>query len=275
MGTRVLLISDDAEIGRIWAYSLSQKGLVVDLVLTSQDALQRWEEEAFDLFVIDVHTPQLDGIDLCRQLRSAVVNPILLFTHCSEEAHILQAYQVGADECVVKSVSPSLFLAKVGAWLRRSWTVRAGALDSLQVGEFQLDPNRRTLAAATGSATKLTNLEFRLLYLLMSHQGQVLRSDLIVDRVWGYAAGGTIDDAGAPTLRWSGVLTLSPVITVTYAATVTHVVSGTATFILPKVITNTAVIAVPGYAPIIRTVTVWTNWHEVYLPLVMRQASTQ
>ena len=89
------------------------------------------------------------------------------------------------------------------------------------------------------------------------------------------ASMGVVDDANAPTLRWSGVLTPSPTITVTYAATVTHFVSGTATFILPKVITNTAVIVVPGYAPILRTATVWTNWQEFYLPLVMRQASTQ
>jgi uncharacterized repeat protein (TIGR01451 family) len=84
------------------------------------------------------------------------------------------------------------------------------------------------------------------------------------------ATTGTFTDTDTPTLRWSGVLTPTPAVTVTYAATVTHVLSGTATLILPQVITNTAVIAVPGYQTLTRTATVRTNWQGVYLPLVLK-----
>jgi uncharacterized repeat protein (TIGR01451 family) len=109
--------------------------------------------------------------------------------------------------------------------------------------------------------------------------GPLSAAVLLTDTVLGglsYVSGtltattGTVDEANAPTLRWSGVLTPTPVATVTYAAIVTHVVSGTGTIVLPQIITNTAIIAVPGYAPIIRTATLRTNWQRVYLPLVMR-----
>ncbi len=84
------------------------------------------------------------------------------------------------------------------------------------------------------------------------------------------ATSGIITAMMAPTLTWSGVLTPTPLITVTYAATVTYTLSGTATVILPQIITNTAVIAAPGYQTITRTATVRTNWHSIYLPLVLR-----
>lgn len=187
---RVLLVSDDPATGQIWTYALYQRGLEVVPVRSTEEALDRWASEAFDLVVIDVHTPQLDGIALCRRLRAEAVNPILLLTPSGDEAHVLAAYQAGVDECIVKPVGPSLFLAKVRAWLRRSWTVPTAALDPIQVGDIRLDPVRREVVSATGSAIKLSNLEFRLLQFLMSHRGQVLEPDAIIDRVWGYAGGG-------------------------------------------------------------------------------------
>jgi len=84
------------------------------------------------------------------------------------------------------------------------------------------------------------------------------------------ATTGIVTDADAPTLRWSGILTPTSDTTITYAATVTYVLSGTATVILPQVITNTAFIVTPGHPPVIRTATVRTNWQQLYLPLMLR-----
>jgi len=170
---RVLLVSDDPETGHIWAYALGEMGLEVALAGSAEEAMTRWADGVFDLILIDVHTPQLDGVDLCRRLRAETVIPILLMTPRGNETHLLEAYQAGVDECIIKPISPSLFLAKVKTWLRRSWTVPAEALDTLQVGDIRLDPARREVITTTGSAVKLTNLEFRLLHLLMSHKAQV------------------------------------------------------------------------------------------------------
>lgn len=188
--TRVLLVSDDLNMGRIWAYALNQTGLEVTLARMVDDSLSRWEEGAYDLAIIDFHDSHRDGISLCQRLRAQAVNPIVLLTPRGDEDRVLEAYQAGADECVVKPISPCLFLAKVRVWLRRSWTVPARALDSFQVDGLRLDPVRREVVTTGGTAAKLTNLEFRLLHLLMCHRGQVLQSDLILDRVWGYFGGG-------------------------------------------------------------------------------------
>jgi uncharacterized repeat protein (TIGR01451 family) len=85
------------------------------------------------------------------------------------------------------------------------------------------------------------------------------------------APAGTADLSMPPTLAWSGVLSPTPAITITYAAIVTHVTEGTMTFILPQTIENTAVIAVPGYQTVTRTATLRTNWQRLYLPLVLNR----
>jgi DNA-binding response OmpR family regulator len=180
----ILLVSDDLETGRIWSYALKQRHWPVVLVSSAEEALARWTEAVFALIVIDVSTPQLDAVELCQQLRSEAVIPILLLTPQGDEAHLLAGYRAGASECLVKPVSPALFLAKVQAWLRCSWTVVADALSPLQCGHFKLDPARHEVHTATGAPVQLTNLEFRLLYLLMSHREQALESDLIIHRVW-------------------------------------------------------------------------------------------
>ncbi len=189
-GSKVLLISNDREVGGIWSYALRQSGLEATLVRSAAAAVEQWAQDTYDLILIDVCGPDLDGIELTRQLRAQAVNPILLFTPNRDESHTLDAYQAGVDECVVKPASPSLFMAKVRAWLRRTWTVPAGALHSLEVGPLCLDPARREVTNGSDMVAKLTNLEFRLLYMFMSHRGQVLPADLIIDHVWGYSGGG-------------------------------------------------------------------------------------
>jgi DNA-binding response OmpR family regulator len=189
-GGRVLLVSNDHEVGDFWVFALGQLGLEVLLAKSAAEALDLWRRDTFDLVVIDIYGPDLDGIDLITRLRPQAVNPIVLFTPYRDEAYMLRAYQAGADECVVKPVGPPLFVAKVRAWMRRSWTVPASALDRLEGGDLCLDPARREVTVGNGPVVKLTNLEFRVLHLLMSHRGQVLLTGLIVDRVWGSAGTG-------------------------------------------------------------------------------------
>lgn len=190
LGTRILYVTDDLEVGQLWTHSLGQRGFEVTVAGSTGQALEHWGKESYDLIVVNAYTPQLDGVELCRRLRFEVVNPILLLTYANSEPQILEAYEAGADEVIVKPIGGRLFLAKVVAWLRRSWTVPAEALDSLHAGDLRLDPSRRQLNVADGRVIKLTNLEFRLLHLLMGHQGQVLGSDVIIDRVWGFAGNG-------------------------------------------------------------------------------------
>jgi DNA-binding response OmpR family regulator len=185
---RILLVSDDPETGRIWNYALLQRGWQSSLVGTAQEAVARWADDVFEMIVVDVCSRGLDGLGLCRRLRTEAVVPILLLTSSGDEAHMLAAYAAGVSECIVKPVSPALLLSKVQAWLRCSGTVTTAALLTLSVGNFDLDPTRREVNTPWARAIRLTNLEFRLLHLLMSHPGEVLGSDVIIACVWGHAS---------------------------------------------------------------------------------------
>jgi DNA-binding response OmpR family regulator len=187
---KVLVVSDDHDSARVWRYVLQEKNIETDLSSSPEEALRVWLEMIPDLIVIDMHSRDFDGIDLVRQVREHGVVPILLLTPINNETHILEAYQAGVDECVVKPISPALFLVKVKAWLRRSWSMPAEGLDTLQVGGLRLDPTCREVITESKQVIKLTNLEFRLLHLLMTHPGWVLTTEDIVQKVWGYHGNG-------------------------------------------------------------------------------------
>jgi DNA-binding response OmpR family regulator len=187
---RVMLVSDDLNSAHLWTYVLQESHIESFLANSTKEALQQWAEKVPDLIVIDMYSYEFDGIDLVSQLRELGVVPILLLTPVNNETQILQAYNAGVDECVVKPVSPILFLLKVKAWLRRTWSMQAESLDVIQVGGLKLDPTRRLVSDENGQVTKLTNLEFRLLYLLMTHPGWVLTTEEIILKVWGYYGDG-------------------------------------------------------------------------------------
>ncbi len=106
----------------------------------------------------------------------------ILFLPASNEFEILEAYQAGVDECVVKPISPAIFIAKIMVWVRRSW---AEPMVVRQTKRLQLDPAHRASVGVGGKETKLTNLEFRLLHLLMSRPGFVFKTEDIIQTVWG------------------------------------------------------------------------------------------
>jgi DNA-binding response OmpR family regulator len=183
---QVLVVSDDPEIGRLWAYALEQIGLGVSISELGAKAIERWAEALPDLVVVDSHCWQGEDIEFCRLLRVETVVPILLFTAQNDEYYLLDAYRSGVDEVVAQPVSPRLFLAKVRAWLRRAQSIPSSVLDDLAVGGFTLDEGRRLISLPNGRMVRLTHLEARLLYLMMGHPNQVLESTALIERVWGH-----------------------------------------------------------------------------------------
>ncbi len=178
---RVFVVCDQDATAPIWGYIIREKGLVAILETSVQKAMERSMEEIPDLIVIDVNAPHAQRIELCRRFRSLSASPILLFLPTNNETEILEAYQAGVDECVIKPISPAVFLAKITAWARRSWTV---PMSPVRAGKLKLDPARRSAVEPGGEEIKLTNLEFRLLHLLMSRPGYVFKNDEIMQMVW-------------------------------------------------------------------------------------------
>lgn len=188
---KVLLISDNLDVAQVWSYILTQKGIETSLVTSPEDdTTERRPEYAHDLIIVDKNSAQINVLRLIRHLRNEATVPILLLVPVADEMLMLEAYEAGADEVIAKPIGIQLFLAKVKAWMRRSWTVPTSMLSSFQAGDLRLDPAQRQLITEAGKIIKLTSLEFRLLHLLMSHPNQVLESALIIDRIWGANSGG-------------------------------------------------------------------------------------
>lgn len=182
---KIFVVCDRKDTAPVWGYILRHQGLTVILETSLDKAVDRWTSEIPDLVVIDVDVPHQDRMELYKRFRAVSVAPILLFLPAYHETEILEAYAAGVEEVVIKPISPAIFLAKIMAWMRRSWTVPTAELSQVKAGKYRLDPARRCLVNPQGLDIRLTNLEFRLLHLLMSRPGHTFSAEDIVQSIWG------------------------------------------------------------------------------------------
>jgi DNA-binding response OmpR family regulator len=182
---KIFVVCDQKDTAPVWGYILRQRGLIVILETALEKAIDRWSTEMPDLVVLDVDVKHEDRMELYQKFRAVSVAPILLFLPAYHETEILEAYAAGVDDVVVKPVSPAIFMAKILAWMRRSWTVPIDNLNLVKAGKHRLDPSRRCLINPDSREIRLTNLEFRLLHLLMSRPGFVFSLEDIIESIWG------------------------------------------------------------------------------------------
>ena len=182
---KIFVVCDRTDTAPVWGFILRQQGLVVILETSLDKAVDHWSMEMPDLVVIDIDTTHQDPMLLYKKFRAVSVAPILLFLPAHHETQILAAYAAGVDEVVVKPISPAIFLAKIVAWVRRSWTLPVDGLSLVKAGKHRLDPTRRCVIDPAGLEIKLTNLEFRLLHLLMSRPAFVFSAEDIIQSIWG------------------------------------------------------------------------------------------
>ena len=116
-----------------------------------------------------------------------MLTPILLLTSSRTDEFVLEAYKAGVDDCIPKPTSPSLFQAKVKVWLRRFGSISADILEPIKVGTLQLFPSEKIIILKNGNMVRLTSLELRLLYYLMSWPGHAVTMQEFNRRVWGYS----------------------------------------------------------------------------------------
>jgi two-component system response regulator MtrA len=183
---KVLVVSTSLRTGPLWAFSLEGQRFTVVTETNPLKTLRRWTEEVPNLILLDINAQAPTVLNMVRNLREESVVPVLLLTSNKPEEYILEAYDAGVDECIIKPISASMFQAKIKAWLRRSWSVPMYALDPLKVGKVQLIPDHRVVTIDNGPQIRLTNLELRLLYILMSRPGRPVSSDELIQRIWGY-----------------------------------------------------------------------------------------
>lgn len=184
---KVLVVSNSLTTGPLWAFSLQERKFDVIMEPNLAKLLRRWAEEAPNLIVLDFSAQDRPVLNMVRSLREESVVPVILLTSAKEEDFALEAYDSGVDEFIIKPISPSLFHAKVKAWLRRSWSVPTAALDPLKVGKIHLIPADQKVSIEERDPIHLTNLELRLLFILMSRPGRTVTAEELIQRVWGYS----------------------------------------------------------------------------------------
>ena len=181
MSARILVVEDEQTISDPLVESLVREGfdaVVAASVSSARDALAR---QTPDLVLLDVMLPDGDGRDLAKEIRRTSDVPIIMLTARGEEIDRVVGLEIGADDYVVKPFSFRELLARIKAILRRGRVTERPA--PLEIGDVRLDPAARTVTK-DGMPLELAAREFDLLNLLMSHPGEVLRRERIMDEVW-------------------------------------------------------------------------------------------
>ena len=181
---RVLVAEDDRSVRESLVRALKLEGYDVTAVNDGEQALAALDADSYDLLVLDVMMPNVDGLTVCRRLRArGVAMPILMLTARHEVSDRVTGLDAGADDYLVKPFALDELSARMRALLRR--TSVSGTDDVLRVGDLELDPLGRT-ASRDGRALEFTKTEFDVLELLMVNVGIVMSRDTIYERIWGY-----------------------------------------------------------------------------------------
>ena len=186
---RVLIVEDEAAIRELLRFHLTAAGFDIEETGDGREALERTRAGPYDLIVLDLMLPHLDGITLCRSIRANSANretPILMLTARDSESDKVLGLESGADDYLTKPFGVREFLARVAAVLRRSQPAEEAPLDEARAiasRGLTLDPAKRT-ATVRGQAVDLTKQEFDVVYLLASRPGIVFSRAALLARVW-------------------------------------------------------------------------------------------
>ena len=184
MDARILLVEDDPSIREVTAIGLTAAGFEMATAADGVEGLERFRADPYDLILLDVMLPRLDGYEVCRQIRKTSTVPVVMLTARGDTMDVVVGLEAGADDYVRKPFDLPELTARIRAALRRAGVTGDGPTE-LRLGPLVVDVAGRTVAR-DGSDVPLTRTEFDLLHELIRHAGQVLSRDVLLDRVWGY-----------------------------------------------------------------------------------------
>ena len=186
---RILLVDDEQSVQKLLTYPLRKEGYEVVGALDGREALDRLSDSSFDLVVLDVMRPRLDGFDVCRQIRARSAVPIIMLTAKTEEIDKVLGLELGADDYITKPFSVREFRSRVKAVLRRAALVRGNETleEPIERGELRIDFDKRHVQVR-GDSVRLTYVEFEILAALARSPGRVFSRSMLLERVWGDSA---------------------------------------------------------------------------------------
>ncbi len=187
---KILLVEDDRDISHLVELHLTDLGYEVDRAYDGKEGLDLATSGRYELIILDLMLPELDGLEICKSLRAASdYTPILMLTARSSEVDRVVGLEIGADDYLTKPFSIQELMARVKAILRRTEIMkRAGDTsdgDLIETGELTIDLSRRTVTES-GTPIHLTAREFDLLYHFVKNPGRVYSRAQLLDQVWGY-----------------------------------------------------------------------------------------
>ena len=184
---RILVVDDEEDILELVRYNLAREGYQVSGTLSGEEALRKARTEAFDLIVIGLMLPGIDGLEVTKKLKANEKTqniPIVMLTAKGEEADIVSGLELGADDYITKPFSPRVLIARVRAALRRQVGRSEDQTAVIHIHDLEIHPGRRSVLA-DGQPVDLTYTEFQVLYILARRPGWVFTRGQIVDAVRG------------------------------------------------------------------------------------------
>src|SRR5215469_1670288 len=178
----ILVVDDDAHLRELVTVLLQREGFAIHQACDGQEALAILDNARIDLVILDIMMPQMDGWELCRQLRRYYQFPILMLTARGETSQKLKGFAVGTDDYLVKPFEPLELVARVKALLKR---YRIATSQQIQIGELVMD--RKTFEVMlSGESLTLPRKEFELLFKLAGAPGRTFSRDQLIEDIWGY-----------------------------------------------------------------------------------------
>lgn len=187
MREKILIVEDEKDIVKMLEYNLKKEGLRTLSVYDGEDALDLASREHPDLIVLDLMLPGIDGLEVCKTLKSESKTasiPIIMLTAKSQESDKVVGLELGADDYVTKPFSPRELIARIKAVLRRI-KEKDNPPEVLKKGDLTIDFSKISVAIK-GKPIELTSKEFELLKTLMNAKGRVLSRDYLLDTIWGF-----------------------------------------------------------------------------------------
>ncbi len=181
---RILIVEDDERIRSSMRLALEDEGHTVEDVDSGEEAVRRFSADPFELVLIDLMLPGMDGFETCRSLRRHSTVPVIMVTARSDTHDVVAGLEAGADDYVTKPFVAKELSARIRALLRRARSDGAGS-GALTFGDVEIEPDAGVVRR-DGEEVHCTRTEFRLLCELAGHPGKVLSREHLLEQVWGY-----------------------------------------------------------------------------------------
>ncbi|MUK86880.1 response regulator [Ornithinibacillus sp. L9] len=186
MNEKILIVDDESSIVTLLKFNIEKAGFQTDVAYDGLEAVNKVEENEYDLIVLDLMLPEMDGMEVCKHLRRQQIDtPILMLTAKDEEFDKVLGLEIGADDYLTKPFSPKEVVARIKAILRRTTKQSDNRQNTLKIGDIIIYPERYE-AEKGNEVLTFTRKEFELLHYLANHKGKVLSRDQLLSAVWDY-----------------------------------------------------------------------------------------